>query len=102
MHSHSAGPAGDFRPSEVAVFYAARVPGLNQGGREWRGACPRHKGTHDNFSVNAETGVWFCHSQCDCGGDIIYLEMALTGADFKAAKEQVYQIVGRPEETGTS
>ncbi len=39
--------------------------------------------------------MYFCHSQCNCGGDIFDLEMKLTGAGSRSAKEEVFRIVGR-------
>lgn len=91
VHSH-----GDLTPSEVSVYYAARIPRLNQRGREWRGPCPIHDGKGDNFSVNAENGLWNCHSQCGRGGSVYDLEMALTNADFPVAANEVRHIIGRP------
>ena len=91
MSSLSARSAGDFGPSEVSAYYAARAPKLQQRGRDWRGHCLIHNGTTDSFSVNAETGMWYCHSQCGRGGDIIELEMALTGANFKTAKVEAFR-----------
>ena len=73
--SISAQSCGDFTPSEVSVYYAARAPKVRQNGREWRGPCPIHNGTGDNFTVNAETGMWYCHSQCGRGGSMFDLEM---------------------------
>jgi len=96
MSSLSAQSAGDFSPSEVSAYYAARVSKLQQRGHEWRCACPIHNGTHDSFSVNAETGLWCCHSQCGRGGSMFDLEMALTLAEFPAAANEVRRIVGRP------
>jgi putative DNA primase/helicase len=91
-HSH-----GELTPSEIATYYAARIPRLNQRGREWRGPCPIHDGKDDNFSVNAENGTWYCHSACGRGGSAYDLEMALTNADFRAAAQEVRRIVGRPD-----
>ena len=85
-----------FIPGEVSSYYAARVPHLKQLGlEEWRGACPKHSGKDDNFAVNAKTGEEFCFSQCRRGWDIIALEQALTGADFKTAMSQVFRLIGR-------
>lgn len=39
---------------------------------EWRARCPIHKGDDPNWSINAETLLWQCHSHCG-GGDIIKL-----------------------------
>lgn len=97
MSSVSVHSAGDLTPTEVAAYYAVRLPKLLQRGREWRGRCPIHSGTDDNFSVNAETGLWCCHSQCGRGGSVYDLEMTLTNADFNSAKAEVFRLVGRIE-----
>lgn len=77
---------GDLTPSEVSVYYAKRLPQFTQHGRERRGPCPIHKGKDDNFSVNAETGLWSCHSQCGRGGSIYDLEMALCSSNRSAIR----------------
>jgi putative DNA primase/helicase len=88
-----------FAPGEVSAYYAARVPDVKPcPAVEWRGPCPIHNGTRDSFAINSETGQWFCHSQCARGGDILDLEMELTGANFKTAKTEVFRIIGREEE----
>jgi putative DNA primase/helicase len=85
-----------FTQHEIRKYYAARAPKVRQRRtREWRGPCPLHNGTDDNFAVDAETGQWFCHSVCGRGGDILTLEQALTGADFNSATLEVFRIVGR-------
>jgi len=91
VHSHA-----DLTPQEVSAYYAARLPRLQQRGREWRCPCPIHGGKNDNFSVNAGTGLWHCHSQCGRGGSVYDLEMELGGVDFPAAANEVRRIVGRP------
>lgn len=85
-----------FTPEEVSTYYAARVPNLKQRrATQWRCRCPIHHGDHHNFAVNPDTGLWFCHSECGRGGDILELEMTLTGSDFKNAKADVFWLVGR-------
>lgn len=91
-----------FMRTEVSNYYNVRMPHLNQRGAEWRGGCGVHGGKDPNFSVEPATGRWYCHSVCGCGGDIIDLEMALTGADFKTAKAQVFGIIGRIESRPTT
>jgi hypothetical protein len=39
--------------------------------------------------------LWRCWSHCGLGGDIIALEMALTGAGWREAVAEVEQIIGR-------
>ena len=79
-----------FTPDEVSAYYAERVPHLKQSqAAEWRGPCPIHHGKKDNFAVNPVNGVWFCHSECGRGGDILKLEEELTGSDFPTCKAKV-------------
>jgi len=87
----------DYTSSEIEMYYDVRVPGLNRRGGQLRGPCPIHKGARDSFTVDPLTGRWYCHSACGRGGDILELEMALTGADFKTAMPKVLLIVGRGE-----
>jgi DNA primase len=84
-----------FPRSEVEAFYAVRVPKLQQRGKRWRGPCPIHDGEHDSFSVDSEAGLWRCHSSCGRSGDIIGLEIALTGATWRDAVIEIERIVGR-------
>jgi CHC2 zinc finger len=87
----------EFTPGEVSRYYDVRVPELNQRGAQWRCPCRIHGGTGDNFAVEPDTGRWFCFSKCQRGGDIIALEMEMTHVDFKTARAEVCQIVGRFE-----
>ena len=96
MTSLSAQPLGNFTPSEVSTFYSDRLSDLPQEGPEWRWFCKIHGGQGMNFTVKAETGCWYCHSQCGRGGSIYDLEMLLSNTEFSAAANEVHRIVGRP------
>src|ERR1035437_5840088 len=91
-------PPITFTPEEISIYYAEQVPLLRQSeAAEWRGPCPIHEGTNDSFVVQAETGLWYCHSDCGIGGDILELEEALTERAFTTCMVEVYQRVGRLE-----
>ena len=83
---------------EVSRYYALRVPDLKQAGSEWRAKCPIHQGSRDSFSVQPDTGIWFCHSECNKGGNVFQLEAELSGESIKDAARDVYSIVGRTKE----
>lgn len=87
----------EFSQSEVRAYYSAKVGKLKQQSKQLIGPCPLHQGDDDNFKVEAATGRWFCHSQCNRGGDIIALEQELTGHGFIDSKVAVFHTVGRPE-----
>lgn len=84
-----------FTQAEIAEYYRLRVPRLNQRGRQWRCPCPLHRGKHYSFSVNAETGCWYCFADCGRGGSLIDLEIEFTGADFRTALSSVFATIGR-------
>jgi hypothetical protein len=84
-----------FSSADVAAYYAARVLALRQRGKRWHGRCPIHRGKRDSFSVDPETGLWRCWSQCGRGGDIITLEMELTCATWRDAVAETERIIGR-------
>jgi hypothetical protein len=87
----------ELTPKEVAAYLDTLPTDLKQGDKEWRGPCPIHHGTDDNFSVDPETGLWYCHSTCGRGGDIYALHRELHGVDddFPIIKAGVFGIVGR-------
>jgi 5S rRNA maturation endonuclease (ribonuclease M5) len=88
-----------FTSVEVAKYYSIRAPHIKQTKTaQWRGSCPIHSGTRASFSIDAGTGRWFCHSQCNCGGDLVDFEEALTGCDFQRAKAEIFRLVGRSED----
>ncbi len=74
-------------------FYQSHTP-LKRVGSEWRGACPLHKGTGLNFTVDPETGYWFCHSQCQEGGDILAFVQKYQQLDFPAAVAHLAEWAG--------
>ena len=81
------------------MYYATQVPRLQHRGKQWRGICPLHRGKHLSFSVNLETGCWYCFSDCGRGGSMIDLEIELNRTDFRTALAATYDIVGRPQPT---
>ncbi len=66
-----------------------------------RGRCPIHQGEDDNFVIDPLSKKWYCHSQCQDGGDVLSYLSALdgkgtkvTGRDFYKYAEQVLQKAG--------
>ena len=84
---------------EIKAYCAARLKGAKLSGGEFRAPCPIHGGERDSFAINAETGQWYCHSECGRGGDIPSLEMALSGTDYPTAYAEICRITGRNDGT---
>jgi hypothetical protein len=74
-------------------FYAQYTL-LRPVGGEMVGPCPLHNGTGPNFKVHAETGRWYCHSQCGRGGDGLAFLEEREGLDFPAALERLAAWLG--------
>lgn len=76
-----------------AEFYSLHTP-LKMVSGEWRGPCPLHRGTGPNFVVNPDDGLWFCHSQCQQGGDIFSFVQKHLQMDFPTALAHVAEWAG--------
>ena len=85
-----------YSPSEIASYYRERAPKVSQTGPEWRGPCPVHGGADDNFTVNPDSGLAYCHSQCGKGWSILQMENELSGKQWKECRHDINEIVGRP------
>jgi hypothetical protein len=80
---------------EIRRYYEPRLADPHKVGKELRAPCPLHRGTRDSFSINLETGEWYCHSECNRGGSIFKFEAELSGIDDKTAYVEVLRIIGR-------
>ena len=70
---------------------------LKKVGNSWRGPCPFHQGTHQNFSVVPSKGVYTCFV-CGEKGDVFTFLQKRLGIEFPAAVHMVADKVGVPVE----
>ncbi|MBW2459568.1 MAG: toprim domain-containing protein [Deltaproteobacteria bacterium] len=74
---------------------------LKKRGRSWLGLCPFHKEKTPSFSVNQESGVFYCFGCGESGGAIDYV-MKLEGLTFPEAVRALADRCGvQVDETGT-
>ncbi|KKK62226.1 hypothetical protein LCGC14_3006440, partial [marine sediment metagenome] len=73
------------------ILDALGVDIIKSGVREIKAGCPVHGGEDPNFGINAETGMWMCHSHCG-GGNITQLVARVKGIKFGAAKEWLKEL----------
>ena len=74
---------------------------LKKRGRSWLGLCPFHKEKTPSFSVNQESGVFYCFGCGESGGAIDYV-MKLEGLTFPEAVRSLADRCGvEVEETGS-
>lgn len=70
---------------DYTIFYERYMPELKVNGRkEVKTLCPLHPEKHPSFSVNLETGLYNCFSNCG-GGDAIRFIEKLYSLSFKEA-----------------
>lgn len=80
-------PAEYYRDN-VERFQAAREYGENK-----TGLCPFHNDTNPgSFSVNMESGAFYCFSCGASGGDIIDFHQQLHGVGFRDAVDDLEEI----------
>lgn len=68
---------------------------LEKRGQRLLGLCPFHKEKTPSFSVDAQSGLYYCFG-CGAGGDAIKFHMQTTGDDFAATMEALAQRYGIP------
>ena len=77
------------RRGDVADYLASRQIRFKPGRNAWALArCPSHKNGEESkpsFSINLETGGFFCFACGVKGGDIIALHRLMTGLSFRDA-----------------
>jgi DNA primase len=61
---------------------------LRRVGRQWSGLCPFHTEKTPSFSVNPDSGVYFCFG-CQAKGDVITFVMEREQIDFPGAIERL-------------
>lgn len=57
------------------------------------GPCPIHKGDNRNaFVVNLKENLWYCFTQCGCGGDVVELVRKMYGFNYRETAEYLADI----------
>ena len=75
------------------VDIAQDLTRLERRGKRYKGLCPFHKEKTPSFSVDADSGLYYCFG-CGAGGDAIKLFMEQSGDDFPAAVEALARRYG--------
>lgn len=67
---------------------------INDSGQYIRSACPIHQGNNITaFVYNKSSKLWYCHTACDTGGDIISLVMQMEQLAFKDAINRIAELL---------
>src|SRR5918912_784666 len=66
---------------------------LKRTGSDYRGPCPFHQGTHRNFSVKPQKGIYYCFV-CHEGGDFFTFLQKRLGMDWPTAVKYVAERAG--------
>ena len=66
------------------VAVVERYTELRQSGSRFTGRCPLHQDKHPSLFVYPDQNSWYCF-QCNQGGDVITLTMAVENTDFRGA-----------------
>ena len=72
----------------------------SRSGKAWTGCCPFHDDRTPSFSLNPDSGLWFCHG-CGIGGDILTFVEKAEGLNFRGAFAKLAAIAGIPVESQT-
>jgi hypothetical protein len=75
-------------PSQLP--YALGLKRIRQRGQEISACCPFHDDRTPSFSINVETGQWFCHAGCGSGNGTTLLAR-LTNIDTRQAHARLME-----------
>jgi DNA primase len=81
------------RADLLALAQMATEHKMRRAGSQYRGPCPLHGGTHDNFAVDPTHGVYYCHV-CGGKGDAFSFVRAWRDCTFADARRFLAAEVG--------
>ena len=67
---------------------AQRYVALKRNGTRWMAPCPFHQETKPSFTINEETGLFYCFG-CQAKGDLFDFYGRINGLDFRECLEQL-------------
>ena len=67
---------------------ARRYVELKRNGPRWMAPCPFHQETKPSFSINEETGLFYCFG-CQASGDLFDFYGRINGLDFRECLEEL-------------
>jgi len=70
------------------VDIARRYVDLRRNGPRWMACCPFHQETKPSFSINEESGLFYCFG-CQATGDLFEFYGRINGLDFRECLEQL-------------
>lgn len=69
-----------------AILEELNFSSIKSTGSELKACCEVHGGNNPTaFSINKHTGIWYCHTGCQSGGDIFDVIMGVNEIGFKEA-----------------
>ena len=77
--------------------YWAYIKKPKLSGHSLTGLCPFHDDHNNSFSVDLQTGKWYCHSE-DIGGNFVSFYAKINGIDTKEAYKQILEKYGVDQE----
>ena len=77
--------------------YWAYIKKPKLSGHSLTGLCPFHDDHNNSFSVDLQTGKWYCHSE-DTGGNFVSFYAKINGIDTKEAYKQILDKYGVSQE----
>jgi DNA primase len=78
--------------ADIVQIIGEHVP-LKRVGSDYRGPCPFHQGTHQNFSVSPKKNMYYCFV-CHEGGDVFSFLSKRLGLEWPAAVRMVADRTG--------
>lgn len=82
------------KPENVRRYFASKLRDVRWKGNQGTARCPYHHDHRPSLSVDAENGLFFCHS-CGAKGNLAEFERRLSSCDRKIAKNRITNLAHR-------
>jgi hypothetical protein len=86
----------DRESENVRRYFASKLPDLRSRGNQGTAHCPFHADRYPSLSVDAERGLFFCHSlECGAKGNLEQFERRLSKCSPTIAKKRIAKLAHR-------
>lgn len=77
------------------IEFIGQYTTLTRAGSRWKGLCPLHQEKTSSFSVDEDSGLWYCFG-CAKGGDLFTFLQEKEGLNFREAADLLSDRFGLP------
>jgi hypothetical protein len=84
----------DRKSKNIRRYFASKLAKVHWKGYQGTARCPWHHDRRPSLSVNARTGLFYCHA-CGAKGGLVEFERRTSGCNLKTAQRRIAKLANR-------